>query len=715
MSIKKSSYTRKVGTIILSFGTAIVFLLSVATPSHAEQTDVSYGGSQEYLTAADWSSGVSTRNIGHDTSGNTYTTGRFYGSIDFDPTSGTDTFSSPDFYAVFITKMNANGSYGWTKVFAVSGSYVYSSGFAVTTDGNVYVTLQYSSTIDLDPGIGVDSHPPIGGTYTMATVKLSSSGAFIQATVTGGTDINYTWNITLDSNNNLYAAGSFKGTTDFDPNGGTDSKTSNGDQDIFLTKINADGSYGWTKTMGGSGRDYASLITIDTNNNVVIGGPANSTSVDFDPTGGTDVQTTNPNAFFTTKFNADGSYNLTRVTNPSSYTYISGVRFDNLGNMYQLSSYGGTADFDTNGGVDNHISAGGTDIALTKINADGSYGWTKTIGSAANEHAGGLAIDSHNNVYLGSYFQATVDFDSGPGVDNKTSVNGDFAFTRINADGSYGWTYQTTTQTGGYTYLDAQDGMFINTDGSIYYTAVYGGGSINLNPLGGSDIRTTPTENTFLTKISLTTYQQVIDVASGLSVAKLDGVDATLNNTLSGTTQTIRVSKTGGIPIADISITFNTDPSLIDVTADSDATTGTAFAHNLTSVTGAASSFTLFIPKLSNDTGVGICPGATTLAAVNNSCTGLYYLTTVVSSNLSTVTINGVVYWKVTGLTGTGGFSTITPSSGAGLANTGDNQTKFSVLSSSAFGLGLIILLSLLFNRIDRRKKISKQFINHIG
>src|SRR5687767_13565354 len=51
-----------------------------------------------------------------------------------------------------------------------------------------------------------------------------------------------------DSSGNVYVTGQFQGTVDFDPTAGVDSHTGAGSNDVFLTKYNADGSYGWTKS-----------------------------------------------------------------------------------------------------------------------------------------------------------------------------------------------------------------------------------------------------------------------------------------------------------------------------------------------------------------------------------------------------------------------------------------------------------------------------------
>ena len=69
-------------------------------------------------------------------------------------------------------------------------------------------------------------------------------------------------------------------------------------------------------------------------------------------------------------------------------------------------------------------------------------------------------------------------------------------------------------------------------------------------------------------------------------------------------------------------------------------------------------SFSLFIPKGAGD-GVLVCPGASTLGQVIVGCLNGYFLSES-APNVSVVNINGINYWKVSGLTGTGAMSIVT-------------------------------------------------------
>lgn len=85
--------------------------------------------------------------------------------------------------------------------------------------------------------------------------------------------------------------------------------------------------------------------------------------------------------------------------------------------------------------------------------------------------------------------------------------------------------------------------------------------------------------------------------------------------------------------------------------------------------------YTLYVPK-GNGTMVGICPGADTLAEINENCSGVYYL----DESAPNVTVEwheSVEYWVVSGLTSTGGFSLI------GSFNLKDTLTRLEVSQPS--------------------------------
>ena len=66
---------------------------------------------------------------------------------------------------------------------------------------------------------------------------MDPSGNFLWATSFGGTGTDSGNSITVDGSGNAYTTGQFKDTIDFDPAAGTYNLSSNGDDDVFVQKM----------------------------------------------------------------------------------------------------------------------------------------------------------------------------------------------------------------------------------------------------------------------------------------------------------------------------------------------------------------------------------------------------------------------------------------------------------------------------------------------
>ena len=99
----------------------------------------------------------------------------------------------------------------------------------------------------------------------------------------GGTDADLGRSVAVDNSGNVYITGSFRSiNADFDPGPGTDNHSAIDQEDIFLTKINFDGSYDLTTAIGGTDQDFALSVAVDDDINVYLTGYF-SGIVDFDP------------------------------------------------------------------------------------------------------------------------------------------------------------------------------------------------------------------------------------------------------------------------------------------------------------------------------------------------------------------------------------------------------------------------------------------------
>jgi hypothetical protein len=118
-----------------------------------------FDSSGNFLWAKTWGGNSSETGCGVtvDISGNVYVRGLFYLTVDFDPGPGVDNHISNGEYDAFLSKFDSSGDFFWAKTWG-GIDYDYGYGVAVDGTGNAYVTGSFRSTVDFDPGSGVDNH-----------------------------------------------------------------------------------------------------------------------------------------------------------------------------------------------------------------------------------------------------------------------------------------------------------------------------------------------------------------------------------------------------------------------------------------------------------------------------------------------------------------------------------------------------------------------------
>ncbi len=399
--------------------------------------------------------------------------------------------------------------YGWTQNMGGIGEDI---GRSVITDssGNIYASGWFSGTVDFDPN-GGDVRESAGGNDIFIT-SYTSDGTYRWTKTIGGIGEDTGFSITTDSLNNVYITGSFSGTVDFDPSAGVDSRISAGARDIFLTKLSPDGSYQWTRTIGGINDERGVSVVRDFQDNIYTTGRFQGT-IDFDPLAGVDTKTSaGSDDIFITKLSPDGSYQWTKTMGGVGSDIGHSITTDSLGNIYATGWFNGTVDFNPDF-EDERISIGGEDIFITKLSPDGSYQWTKTMGGIGSDRGFSITTDLSGNIHVTGSFSGTVDFDPSEEVDNRTSVgNADIFLTKFSPNGSYQW-----TRTMGGVGLDLGHSIFTDSSNNIYATGLFQG-IVDFDPSAGVDNRiSTGSGDIFLTKFSPDGSYQWIKTIGGIN------------------------------------------------------------------------------------------------------------------------------------------------------------------------------------------------------
>ncbi len=271
--------------------------------------------------------------------------------------------ATPD---IFVCKLDASGSFVWAKAMGGSGMNDYGYDIAVDATGNVYTTGSYNVTADFDPGSG-SFVLTSAGNIDIFISKLDALGNFVWAKSMGGSQDENANSIVLDSNANIYLGGYFNGTADFDPGVGVSSFVSLGNQDAFLSKLDASGDFVWAKRMGGSNPDGVNSVFLDSSGNIYTSGWYSYT-VDFDPNATTFNLSGDFRDIFMSKLDASGNLAWAKGMGGSGYDNGICITVDGNNNVYTTGSFENTVDFNPEAGISNLVSFGSFDIFVDKMN-----------------------------------------------------------------------------------------------------------------------------------------------------------------------------------------------------------------------------------------------------------------------------------------------------------------------------------------------------------
>ncbi|MBK6749712.1 MAG: SBBP repeat-containing protein [Acidobacteria bacterium] len=299
--------------------------------------------------------------------------------------------------------------------------------------------------------------------------------------------------IAVDSNGCSYITGrttsiSYPTTT------GTFDTTSNGSEDVFVTKVNSSGTgLVYSTYLGGPFFDEGRAITVDPNGNVYLGGTA---SISFPTTVGAIDTTFGGGAdVFITKLNAAGnSLNYSTFLGESSIEYADAIATDSAGNAY-IGGRAGDAplDYPTTAGAFDTTHNGIDDAFLTKINDTGTaIVYSTFLGGSDIDGARAVWVTPNGEAILAGFTtDAVTDLPTTAGSYDPTH-NGvtDFFVTRFDPTGS-SLVYSTFIGGPG---IDNLNSLAVDEVGSVYVTGIAAtgfpitAGAIDTTAVGSNEI-----------------------------------------------------------------------------------------------------------------------------------------------------------------------------------------------------------------------------------
>jgi hypothetical protein len=299
---------------------------------------------------------------------------------------------------VYVVKLDANGNLQWTR-----------------TIGGENEDLGHSLIQTSDGGYVIAGHTKSfgAGDWDVYVVKLDSTGNLQWTRTIGGENEDLSLSLIQTSDGGYAIAGASK-------------SFGAGEDDVYVVKLDANGNLQWTKTIGGPKRDWSSSLIQTSDSGYAIAGYTKSFGV-----GGADV--------YVVKLDANGNLQWTKtIGGPADEIGFSLIQTPDGG--YVIAGY------------TNSFGAGGLDVYVVKLNANGNLQWTKTIGGPASEIG-----NSHSLIQTADGGYAIAGFTQSFGAGEwdvyvvKLSANGNLQWTKTTGGPKDDWGNSLIqTSDGGY-------------------------------------------------------------------------------------------------------------------------------------------------------------------------------------------------------------------------------------------------------------------------
>lgn len=357
-----------------------------------------------------------------------YVAGYFSDSVDFDPGPGEYLLSSTGFQDIFLAHYSTEGQLLWAK--AIGGENVeIAYDIELDQEENIYLTGYFAATVDFDPGPDTVLRSSTG-LADVFVCKLDGTGIFQWVKTFGGVGSDEGFALTAAPDGNLYVTGWYVDEVVVDPALEWATLSSEGGLDVFVLKMNPAGELLWLRSFGSSLDDQAIDAAVDPDGNVcvlvnfadtltisTINGPEQVTS-----SGSTDV--------LLTKIDSEGQFLWINTLGGTGFEQATGMAIGSQGEIYTTGFYRHTMIVPVDTGLLLLPSAGGWDMFVQKVTADGRTLWATSFGGAAADQSRDISVDDLENVYLLGDFYGSISFGTNEGLIQNGEGTGIFLLKR---------------------------------------------------------------------------------------------------------------------------------------------------------------------------------------------------------------------------------------------------------------------------------------------
>ncbi len=330
-----------------------------------------------------------------DAAGNSYGSGYFSGDT---CSIGNISLLNSGNTSLFLSKYDPYGEVLWAIASENEG---WTEGRALAADdsGNVYLAGNFQHTFLELGGQMTDGY----GWTDVFIAKISPQGSLIWLQSFGGVSQDQAVDVAIGPDGNVLLTGFFMSST-ISFGSHQLSNTNTNFADIFLVKLNTGGDVLWAKKMGGTEWDEPADLHITANNDILLTGYFVSANLSLTGMNLVHSSGTQPNAFLA-RFDSQGNALWAKKPAISQFNYGEALTTDSIGNIYWTGQFG---DASVQLGDSIFSSAGGSDLFLSKLAANGDYLWSVQAAGSGQESSAGLQSRNTNELVWVGNFNSTL-------------------------------------------------------------------------------------------------------------------------------------------------------------------------------------------------------------------------------------------------------------------------------------------------------------------
>lgn len=471
------------------------------------------------------------------------------------PSCSKDKNSKDSTVSAVLKTLGGNGvstSYGVTQD---NTGNLYIGGYFTnnTTDANEFKDYNGNQLVGVGTALSADGY--------LAKIDRNGNQAWIKTF--GGEGFDSVQGVTTDGTN-LYVIGKFtdntgniNNTVDFAGTGLPGLAAGTASSDLFIAKLNSNGTQEWIKTLGGTDNaEYITSVMIDKNgNSIYVGGvyynsSSNTNSVvDFSGAQLSGRSNSASQDAFVAKLSVtDGAQEWIKTLGGTGVDRVYRMAQDSAGSIIVPGYYSNT-DTDSRSVLDfsnttlpGKTTTNSSDGFVAKLERDGSQTWIRTYGGTTDhDFLDAAIVDGNDNIFIiGAYgnndadVATTVDF-AGNALPGLTATSSrEVLLAKLTSAGTQEW-----IKTLGGAGSDRPQGLGRDQAGNLYVAGYFNNNSVDVNAgidFAGEELLGKSTAATgvdgFVAKLTSSGDQEWVRLLGGNGNDVIEGMHVGLNGNI---------------------------------------------------------------------------------------------------------------------------------------------------------------------------------------